>query len=430
MLPRLLSLLPLLFVCSFNALAQAYEPGLLVRANGDTLRGEIENGFWDEPPAFIRFRSTAASPSELFKPHQLRAVRFTAGRYFRYEGLPIDHAAETRSNRLARGYRPLIRIDSLLAEVLVEGAVSLLRVASPGSVHFLLQSPTQPILDLSERRYLSQTPDGTWAVTNGNNYRSQLAIYFNSCPAAAGAAQKAAFSGEGLGAVVQAYNEQCGPAHQAGRSWLAQSKPRRSVALQGGLLAGGRYANLRNGFDDCYDCGIRPFGGLYADLFLPNRQYALYGELSASPFSGSGTQYSLSSTTGMEAYSDYTYRVLLGTLRFGIRYFIPLPREQQLLVGLGYEFNSVVLTRIRTVSGPPVTFQGEGRYSLPAALPNIGVGWRSNRLTVGVDGQTYDDFGDTKLSTLVGRNFVVRASVAYRLGRNPDVAKPPAPVRP
>ena len=132
----------------------------------------------------------------------------------------------------------------------------------------------------------------------------------------------------------------------------------------------------------------------------------------------------------MGAYSDYTYRALLGTLRFGIRYFIPLPREQQVLVGLGYEFNSIVLTRIRTVSGPPVTFQREGRYSLPAALPNIGVGWRSNRLTVGVDGQTYDDFGDTKLSTLVGRNFVVRASVGYRLGRNPDVAKPPAPVRP
>ena len=45
MLPRLLFLLSLLSVCSFNALAQAYEPGLLVRANGDTLRGEIENGF-------------------------------------------------------------------------------------------------------------------------------------------------------------------------------------------------------------------------------------------------------------------------------------------------------------------------------------------------------------------------------------------------
>ena len=141
MLPRLLCLLPLLFVCSFTALAQAFEPALLVRADGDTLRGEIENGFWEEPPVFIRFRSTASSPSELFKPHQLRAVSFTNGRYFRYEAMPIDHAAETRSNRLARGYRPLIRTDSLLAEVLVQGSVSLLQVVTPGSVHFYCKAP-------------------------------------------------------------------------------------------------------------------------------------------------------------------------------------------------------------------------------------------------------------------------------------------------
>lgn len=63
MLPRLLSFLPFFLLFSFRSFAQTYEPGLLVRSNGDTLRGEIENGFWVEPPTFIHFRSGAASPS-------------------------------------------------------------------------------------------------------------------------------------------------------------------------------------------------------------------------------------------------------------------------------------------------------------------------------------------------------------------------------
>ncbi|MCC3152127.1 hypothetical protein [Hymenobacter sp. BT770] len=46
MLLRIL-IVVIVFSCySFHALAQAYEPGLLVRSNGDTLRGEIENSFW------------------------------------------------------------------------------------------------------------------------------------------------------------------------------------------------------------------------------------------------------------------------------------------------------------------------------------------------------------------------------------------------
>lgn len=42
---RLLFALPALLLASFLSSAQTFEPGLLVRANGDTLRGEIENGF-------------------------------------------------------------------------------------------------------------------------------------------------------------------------------------------------------------------------------------------------------------------------------------------------------------------------------------------------------------------------------------------------
>ena len=62
MLKSLLLLLTASLFCSLQTRAQTFEPGLLVRSNGDTLRGEIENGFWKELLAFIRYRSTPNSP--------------------------------------------------------------------------------------------------------------------------------------------------------------------------------------------------------------------------------------------------------------------------------------------------------------------------------------------------------------------------------
>ena len=64
MLKPLLLLLTASLFGSLQTRAQTFEPGLLVRSNGDTLRGEIENDFWTEPPALIRYRSAPNNPSQ------------------------------------------------------------------------------------------------------------------------------------------------------------------------------------------------------------------------------------------------------------------------------------------------------------------------------------------------------------------------------
>ncbi|MFC7669707.1 hypothetical protein ACFQT0_21815 [Hymenobacter humi] len=67
-----------------------------------------------------------------------------------------------------------MQMDSVLAEVLVHGALSLVQVAYPERpVHYLLLAPGRPPLDLSERKYLRQTVDHAWLLTDGNNYRGQ-----------------------------------------------------------------------------------------------------------------------------------------------------------------------------------------------------------------------------------------------------------------
>lgn len=436
MLSRVLVLLISSFCLVASALAQAYQPGLLVRVGGDTLRGEIENGFWTEPPTFIRFRPTPSSPSELFKPRQLRAMSFTNGRYFRYEGLPIDHAAETRMTFINRGLRTNVRIDSVLAEVLVEGPLSLLRVVSPGAIHFLLLAPGRPVLDLSDRKYLREV-NGGWELADGNNYRGQLGYYFDKCPAAFSATQTAAFTPEGLASVVQAYNALCSAEQQLGRTWTAPAaaSARRPMAVQGGVLAGLRYNRTEavtynlNGV--CSDCRVRPYGGVYAELFQPGRKLAIYGDFTLSTFRGQGSQFFFSAAPSGTS-NFYDYQAWLGTARLGARYFIPLRHDQQLIIGLGYELNRVISPRITALSGPASLVGYEVGYASPTYFPNLGLGWRTGRLTASLDGQMYfhsnpNDNVFTQVSFLeymgsmfFGKNFALRTGLAYRLGRNPD----------
>ena len=446
MISRFIYLLAGFLFYTFQTQAQAYEPGLLVRSNGDTLRGEIENDFWVEPPTLIRFRATSTGPAQLFQPRQLRGVSFEQGRYFRFEALLIDHAAENQLDRLSRGYSPDFRSDSVLAEVLVEGPGSLLRVNLSGMIHYFICRTGQPALDLSERKYLATAPDGTLAVMDANNYRGQLAVCFGDCPVAARVAATAPFTAAGLSSVVQAYNETCNPPHRPGRSWLAQAKPRRRLAFQGGVLVGVRYNHIESlaaNLESFYpDSRLRPMAGLYAELFQPSRKVAIYGELSMSSFRSRDDLYSEShiASTGSIIYSIRTYtdyQALLSTARLGVRYYFLLPHEQHLLLGMSYELNSVLnpqFTVITTVeTGNPTTTtpvpdnftDNKLRFATQTLLPSLSLGWRSNRVTMVADGQLYTDrhsfSGESNASELfLGNAWGARFYLSYRLGRNPD----------
>jgi hypothetical protein len=429
--------LSLLFLFSFlllgacPALAQSFEPGFIVRANGDTLRGEVENGFWVAPPTFIRFRATAASPSELLQPRQLRAVSFTGGRYFRYEVLPLDHAAQTQLENLVHGNPFDVQVDSLLAEVLLTGPIELRRVVLPGAMHYLLQRPGRPWLSLTERKYLRESPSGGWQITDGNNYRGQLEVYFVDCPAAVAAARTASYTAEGLAAVAQAYAASCAPAAPPVRSWLAVTKPRR-VAFQGGVLAGMRYHRLESVVNELAgentDGQLHPFGGLYAELLQPSRTTAIYGELTLTTFRNKGVFSSSGYPTGA-GYTPFSYQAVLGTARIGIRYFTPLAHDQQLVFGLGFERNIVwgmnlPASSTGAVAYPSSTDRSALTYADPVLLPNITLGWRQQRFTATLDGQLYtsSNNGDGIGGQFFGSNLAARLGLSYRLGGHPDQA--------
>ncbi len=416
--------------CSARLLAQTYEPGYLVRSTGDTLRGEIENDFWEQPPTFIRYRRAADSPSELLPARQLRAFSLVGGRYFRHEVVQIDHAAETQLERLHYGNYTTLKADTVLAEVLLEGPVELLRVARPEAMHYQLRRPGRPPLVVNERKYLVQNDEGGWRIVDGNNYRNQVALYFGDCPAASRAADTAPFTAAGLAAVAQAYATECSPGRQPARSWLALTKPRRRGAFQGGVLAGVRNNHIGSpalalAEAPCVGCQVLPFGGLYAELLQPGRTTAIYGELSVSSFQNQ-TNYNDYRTIPV---TSFTYQGVLGTARIAVRYFWPLPHDRQLLLGLGYEYNHVwnLRTTDPAANGYLDTEQTNSYFPSPPLLPNLTLGWRQQRLTLTLDGQLYRSASNSDnlfLKLLVGSNYALRLGLSYRLSRNPDSATP------
>ncbi|MFC6223743.1 gluconate 2-dehydrogenase subunit 3 family protein [Hymenobacter artigasi] len=449
MLQRLLLLLAFALSYTFQTQAQAFEPGLLVRANGDTLRGEIENSFWKEPPAVIRFRATPGSLVQVLKPRQLRAVLFTNGRYFRYEALPVNHAAEVQLDRLPRGYTIDVHTDSLLADVLLEGAAEMLRVELNGIIHYLVRRHGQPFLDLSEQKYLRETVAGTQAITDGNNYQNTLGVYFGDCPAAQAAAAKAPFTAPGIAVVVQAYNTGCAPSQQPGRSWLVQSKVRRRVSVQGGILLGMRYNRVASPRDmdgyEVLDQRPRPTAELFAEMFLPGRTTSIYGELSLSTFRSRQGLYSYRSgitVGGVKAYefAYADYSAWLGSARIGLRKYSSLKHNQQLVLGVSYELNSIFNPAFSTIttgsSGNPTetapaapAFNTRVGFTAQTLLPALTLGWRVNRLTLTVDAQRSYDFRDKNNaveSLFLGSAWSARLMVTYQLGRNPDAVRPSA----
>jgi hypothetical protein len=417
---RLPLLLLLFSALTFRSLAQVYEPGWLVRSNGDTLRGEIENNFWREAPTFVKFRPTATAASQQFQPRQLRAFGLRGGRYFRREPLPIDYAADTRTGSLPERTTTAIRSDSVLAEVLVDGAATLWRVALPGSTHFLLRVPGRPALDMSERKYQQRTPDGGWAIVDGNNYRDLLPIYVGSCPVASKVAEQARFTAQALAAVAETYNTQCGGGAQASQRYLSAASESRRVAFVGGVLAGARYNHFtENAYPGtrCVDCQTHPFGGLYAELLLPNRQTAVYGELSASTFRSNH----LFTTPGNVG----DYRGWVSTARVGMRFFLQLSPQQQLLLGLGYELNRILQAE-RLLNGQPNGKLATDflEFQSTTLVPNLTLGWRRQRLTATLDGQLYRRDDTSATSALLGTDYSLRLGLACRLGRHPDAARP------
>lgn len=367
------------------ACGQTFEQGYLVLSHGDTLRGEVENGFWEDPPKKVAFRANAAAPVTTYAARQLRSVYLNSGRLLRHELLPIDRYAETRTDRLLPHLRRNQQPDSVLADVLVMGEASLLGVTLDQVKHFYVRREQQPYLELAERKYL-QLRNGHQYEIDANDYRTQLLVYFGDCPEAVKAADATPFTAAGLTRVVQAYNQHCSATRSTGRETAPVQAIRPRIAWQLGVLGGARYNTVR--LRESYyssnvpglnlDKRVHPQVGAYADLLHPGRRFAFHTALLVSSF-------------GRRNSSNHPldWRGVLAMVQVGPRAFLWLTPSRQLIVGLGYEIMKSWQTAGRFTASSYFT---DFNYKLRGSpIPYLELGAQADRWLLTLTGRIYSD---------------------------------------
>ncbi|WP_201980054.1 hypothetical protein [Hymenobacter rubidus] len=317
----------------------------MVLQRGDTLRGEVENDFWEEPPVTVRFRTTAAAPLATYSGEFIESLYLTSGRLLRRETLPLDRAAETKVDLLSYSVVRRQQPESVLADVLLLGPASLRSLTLNGTRHFFVQRAGQPYLELAARNYLVNK-DGATRIADGNDFKSQLLRYFGDCEAVTHRLAKTDFTAQSLTGLVQAYNLHCSEARQAGREIAVRGKaPQPPVAVQLGVLAGLRFNSLRfdgqgqtNAVLDNAnpDAQFHPQLGLYADVVNGRRRLALHSAVMVSRFGQrQPVAIAANNLTG-----TYEWHGTLVAMQVGLRGFLPVGSQVRLLAGVGYEFNS------------------------------------------------------------------------------------------
>jgi hypothetical protein len=414
----------LLIAGSHLSHSQTFEPGYLVLQRGDTLRGEVENAFWEEPAKVVRFRPTATARPVAYAARQLRSVSLASGRLLRRELLIIDFDAETRLSYLQHGISHRPRPDSVLADVLVQGPATLLGIVLNETRHFFVQRPGQDRLELAAHNYLV-IKNGTQRIADANNYKAQLLTYFGDCQYVTSLLPTTAFTEKEMQRLVRAYNRECSGAPPAPETPMPAAAARPRAAVRMGVLAGVRYNSMHLKANDApagpldgRNADGRPhaLGGLYADIVAGGRRLALHSDLQVSQL-GNAQATAVAATPA----SSYHWRATHVVAHFGLRGFIPVGLRAQLVVGGGYEVNSFWgSTSEFRYAGEPYEFVYPFRGT---PLPYLEAGLSRNRWAAMLNGRLYEtDY----FNTYTYHPWSLSLALSYRLNTDSDDLPKPA----
>ncbi|MBD2722072.1 hypothetical protein [Hymenobacter armeniacus] len=425
---RKLLLGALLLVCGAHpAYSQTFEPGYLVLQRGDTLRGEVENAFWEEPAKTVRFRPTATARPVTYTSQQLRSLGLASGRLLRHELLTIDMDAETRLPYLSHRITHRPRPDSVMADVLVQGPATLLGIVLNETRHYFVQRPGQPRLELAAHNYLL-AKDGRERIADANNYKSQLLLYFGDCEAVTSLLSNTSFTEEGLQRLVRAYNRQCSGVALPPEAPAPPVAARPHVTVRLGLMAGVRYNSMRlkttdgpSGPLDGHNADGRPhaLGGLYADVVAGGRRLAIHTDLQVSQMGNA--QATAVAATPTSLVSSYQWRATHIVAHFGLRGFFPMGPRAQVVVGGGYEINSFWGSTSEFRYGGEVYEFVYPFHGTP--LPYLEAGLSRNRWSLMLNGRLYEpDYFYAYPTTYNYTNnpWSLALTISYRLNADSD----------
>jgi hypothetical protein len=237
MIKRVTIFLILIVLVSCQLLrAQGYVEGFVVKNDGDTLKGFINDKGWTVNPTKISFKKALADKDVVsFNTSDLKSLK-TANSYFISKKVEVDRAVVLLENEYQN---PPLETAVLFLKVLLQGEPKLYYLKeSNDKLHFFLED-SKGITELYNRK-VEKMVRGYKTIYKDEVYKRQLSDRLSGCPTLS-SVYTTEYSEKGM---MTLFNSYYGCTSQS--STLVTNKKKTRIEL--GLLAGVSYTHLK--FDD------------------------------------------------------------------------------------------------------------------------------------------------------------------------------------
>lgn len=276
---------PAYILLSPTASAQKnFEPGYIVNAANDTVRGSIEYLNWSKNPEKINFKTNGAEAEKQLGLEDVSSFSVHDEQYVRAY-VNVDESPY-KTGELSTSPIPQSRPDTVFLRVIAEGPKSLYFLKDgEGREHFFIKKNDKYDW-LTTFRY-QYYQNGQTGIVVVDSYKQQLAEYFEDCKALDGKTSGLNYSQKSINRLFEIYYEQCAP-NKAVKVAKAES-----LGLEFGVVAGVSSTKIKLSgasapllFKGNLPASTQAAGGLFLNLILPRTQkrISVYNELFLSSY--------------------------------------------------------------------------------------------------------------------------------------------------
>jgi len=364
-----LLLLSFLFV-SFVYSQKNFQPGYLVTAANDTVRGFIDYRNWEKNPLKIEFCRSVSETPATYVPFQLKM--FTVGNEVYETAIVTMDDSPFKTENLTEGAALNYVTDTVFLLNLVEGSKSLLYfMDSKSKEHFFIRNGQRVDL-LFYKRYLKRDDSGGLTVVEDKRYKGQLILYLQECSSIQLKLSNTSYEKRSLVRLFLEYYKCSG--EKIVKQNKAVSKP-----LEFGVFAGLSFTKF--GFIDgplyfqgvSYPVSKNFTAGLVLNFLFPRSfgRLSVHNELQYSSFKVEGTYHDQYNTTITSLGMEYLQ------MNNMLRYMYPVNKAFCFVnagISSGFGIRETNHKKQTSTASPPVITEGNALAGLNPSYLGIPVG--------------------------------------------------------
>ena len=218
-----------------------YVPAEIVTSTGEVIKGWINNKDWQKNPSTIWFKSELESDKTSFNANQIQTVTFANKKYI--SRIITYDAAPLALDKLTKSQAGMPVVDTILLEVLFEGAKSLYFLNDKNNKEHFFIGEKDEFVELTYRKYLTEAEGVEKTMKEVNTYKNILAYYFADCATIVNSISKMTYKRSQMVKVFNEYFECSKTPYQA-------FSPKEKGAVELYIGAGVIFSKLKFGGED------------------------------------------------------------------------------------------------------------------------------------------------------------------------------------